>query len=628
MRCSYIYLLVFVFLAVSSLSGQSLNPRIDSTLNGPRDTFQLKELNSAIVTLINTGQLIPDSLFDRTVALAEELEAHYYLSLTYKNRSMYDSNMGEIEKGLKNADKAIKIAQAFKHEKILADAYNMKLRMMNLVGRIKEAADLATDLVKKYHDEGNKFYEATTYLLLSRLSTSLGEYPMTLVYDATAIELARESNDPLILVQSLYSSAENSVLLGYSEKGLVLAEEAMQLAKKHDIKYVQGNIINARMGANIALGNYGAALEDYKPLAELEGEQKFPWWMTTRGLLLQRIGRNEEARELLLDAAGLIRERSNSPVSLTRTYRALKTVDLDHAAYDSLVRYETLIRAQEDSLQANKNIKHLQELDEKYKAGEKDAAIRLQKEKLATQRTLLYVSVGGLLFTLAALLGFLLLSQRLKKRNRENEMLLIEKETLIGEIHHRVKNNLQVVSSLLQIQRRGLSSDDKKGREALRESQNRVSAMGLIHNKLYQGKNITAVRMPDYLKDLGETLLDAYRIEEQVDVFYDVADLSLDIDVAISLGLIINELVTNSIKYAFPSGKEGLIEISLHRNNDQLTLLVSDNGVGASAAEKRADSTSFGTNLIELLTKKLKGSLKVLKGDGYGVEIVFAATTF
>jgi len=120
--------------------------------------------------------------------------------------------------------------------------------------------------------------------------------------------------------------------------------------------------------------------------------------------------------------------------------------------------------------------------------------------------------------------------------------------------------------------------------------------MGLIHNKLYQGEEVTSVHMPDYLEDLGETLLDAYRLEEQVEVFYDVEDIHLDVDSAIPLGLIINELITNSLKYAFPNGREGTIEILLHREEERLRLSVSDNGVGAADAEKRADSTSFGRN--------------------------------
>jgi two-component sensor histidine kinase len=176
---------------------------------------------------------------------------------------------------------------------------------------------------------------------------------------------------------------------------------------------------------------------------------------------------------------------------------------------------------------------------------------------------------------------------------------------------------------LLQLQRRGLESDDEKGHEALLESQSRVGAMGLIHIKLYQAKWGSSIHMPEYVEDLGETLLDAYRLEEQVEIFYDVADINLEVDIAMHLGLIINELVTNSMKYAFPKGQEGTIEIALHHEDEHLLLVVADNGVGTAAAKKRANSTSFGNKLIGLLTQKLRGEVEILEGKGYSVGIRF-----
>ena len=335
--------------------------------------------------------------------------------------------------------------------------------------------------------------------------------------------------------------------------------------------------------------------------------------------------RHDEARKLLLEAETVIKESSNSALELKRCYEALQLVGLNKTQYDTVTKYSKLIQAELDSLQTAKNIRSLLELEKKYKADEKDAEILLQKEQLSRQRSELAALILGFLFALAAGLGFYSFNRKLRRRNTENEQLLVDKETLIGEIHHRVKNNLQVVSSLLQLQRRGLASGDDKGRAALLESENRVSAIGLIHNKLYQGEAVTSVLMPEYLEDLGNTLLDAYRLEEQVEIYYDVEDIVLDVDLAIPLGLIINELVTNSLKYAFPQGREGTLEIALHYKQDDIELIVADDGVGAAAAEKRKDSTSFGSNLIGLLSKKLKGELHILSGEGYAVSVTFPA---
>lgn len=583
-----------------------------------------EKLGDLLSELINTGQIVPDSLFELAVELSHELKDDWGLAILYSNISVYNLNTGEVQKGLANIEKAIKYARASNKPDWLSESYSTKIQLLMYAGKTKEAAVLASSLVKQYHDTNNLYYGAETYELLSSLSSSLGDYELTMKYDSIAIALARQSDYVEVITSALYTASENHSAFGSPEKGLILAEEAFQIAEDYELDFAMGNVLNARAIANTALGNYTEALSDYELLQVKEGDQGFTLWMISRGLLLQRIGRHNEARTLLLKAASIVKKTSNSPLELKKCYQALQTVGLNQAQYDSVTWYGERMKAEQDSLQTAENIKNLLELEKKYKTEEKEAKILLQQEQLVQQKIKLYATIFGLLLALVVGMVLFFLSRRLKKTSVRNEELLADKEVLIGEIHHRVKNNLQVVSSLLQIQRRGLESDDEKGREALLESQSRVSAMGLIHNKLYQGTKAISVHMPEYLEDLGDTLLDAYRLEEQVEIFYDVADLKLDVDKAIPLGLIINELVTNSFKYAFPDNREGSIEVALHREHGKLRLIIADNGVGLAGAKKRTDSTSYGTNLIELLTKKLKGSLRILEGNGYGIEIVFS----
>ena len=236
----------------------------------------------------------------------------------------------------------------------------------------------------------------------------------------------------------------------------------------------------------------------------------------------------------------------------------------------------------------------------------------------------LYATGTGIFLLLLVVIIFIVFSRKLSLQNKKNKRLVREKETLIGEIHHRVKNNLQVIASLLQLQRRRLPAEDHHAHGVLLESQSRVEAMGLIHQKLYLGEDLTSVKMPEYLEELGEALLDAYRLNDHVELFFDVEPITLDVTVAISLGLIVNELITNSLKHAFPDGRQGTIEITLYRETQGLVLRVCDDGVGQSAAGPRKSSTSFGTELIVLLSKKLRGVTRRLKVKGYGTEIRFA----
>jgi two-component system, sensor histidine kinase PdtaS len=187
----------------------------------------------------------------------------------------------------------------------------------------------------------------------------------------------------------------------------------------------------------------------------------------------------------------------------------------------------------------------------------------------------------------------------LDKRNAENELLL-------KEIHHRVKNNLEVISSLLALQSEQI--DDPNTKNAMQEGQNRVQSIGIVHQKLYQGTNLGAVEMKDYFINLGENLIGSFGAEKRVTLECAMENLDVDIDTAVPLGLIVNELLTNTLKYAFPEGQQGKVEITLQKNGDGvLQLQVSDNGVGKSGQIK---GTGFGGQLISLLTQQLNGTMQ------------------
>lgn len=187
----------------------------------------------------------------------------------------------------------------------------------------------------------------------------------------------------------------------------------------------------------------------------------------------------------------------------------------------------------------------------------------------------------------------------LDKKNIENELLL-------KEIHHRVKNNLEVVTSLLALQSEQIS--DPYTKEAITHGQNRINSIGIVHQKLYQGSNLGAVEMKDYFLSLGESIIDSLGAEDRIDLNVVMKKIDLDIDIAVPLGLIVNELVTNCIKYAFPKSEKGIITIKLEQQNDNmLHLEVIDNGLGKSGI---IQGTGFGGQLLSLLKHQLNGTMK------------------
>jgi PAS domain S-box-containing protein len=203
---------------------------------------------------------------------------------------------------------------------------------------------------------------------------------------------------------------------------------------------------------------------------------------------------------------------------------------------------------------------------------------------------------------------------------------LAEKETLLKEVHHRVKNNMQVISSLLRLQEGRVK--DKAAAELLKDSQNRIQSMSLVYNKLYQSENLASVNMTDYFKELSTGLVKSYAVSPaRVTVNVAQSNVFLSVDSAIPCGMIINELVTNSLKYAFPDNRKGLITISLTEDGKGLKLTVSDNGVGIPADVSLSNIPTLGIKLVSNLVRdQLGGTIELDRRHGSTYQINFPRT--
>jgi PAS domain S-box-containing protein len=199
---------------------------------------------------------------------------------------------------------------------------------------------------------------------------------------------------------------------------------------------------------------------------------------------------------------------------------------------------------------------------------------------------------------------------------------LREKEVLLQEIHHRVKNNLQIIHSLLDLQ-----SDCIQDEQALRvfqESQKRVRAMALIHERLYQSKDLARVDFAEYIRNLSNDLFLSYGADAAgITLKINVGDVMLDIDTAIPCGLIINELVSNALKHAFPDGRAGEVCIDFYPHGDRQTLIVKNDGVGLPQSQDPRGTTSFGLRLVNMLIRQLGGAMEIDRSHGTTFRITF-----
>jgi PAS domain S-box-containing protein len=199
---------------------------------------------------------------------------------------------------------------------------------------------------------------------------------------------------------------------------------------------------------------------------------------------------------------------------------------------------------------------------------------------------------------------------------------LTEKEMLLKEIHHRVKNNLMIISSLLNLQSGYIK--DKESQNIFKESENRARSMALIHERLYQSTDLKRIDFGDYITSLATELFHTYVADRNlIELKINVEDILLDINTAIPLGLIVNELITNSLKHAFPNGMKGKINIDFYLKNDHYKFAVKDDGIGFPDDIDFQNTNSLGLQIVNSLTEQIDGEIKLNKYNGTEFKITF-----
>jgi two-component sensor histidine kinase/tetratricopeptide (TPR) repeat protein len=342
---------------------------------------------------------------------------------------------------------------------------------------------------------------------------------------------------------------------------------------------------------------------------------------------------------------------------LARNYLNWYKIDSIRGDFRSALTHFQLSRTISDSLINTDKSLQLANLQMSYQTEKKDEQIKsnaqkiqllnkqaqYQQVRLLHEKTVREFSLGGLvmlMIVLALIYNRYRLKQRtskklqaqqeginaanasLQKMNDSLQKLLAEKEWLLKEIHHRVKNNLQIVISLLNTQSAYLDNVDALA--AIKNSQHRMHAMSLIHQKLYQSENLASIDMSVYIRELIEYLSDGMTGRKKISMRIDVRPVMLDVSQAVPLGLIINEAVSNAIKYAFEVNADGLIAVSLiQKSGDEYELQIRDNGPGLPAGFDVFETNSLGMSLMYGLSQQLEGEFQLDNDGGLTITVSF-----
>lgn len=410
------------------------------------------------------------------------------------------------------------------------------------------------------------------------------------------------------------------------------------LWEKMEVLACKGQCYEKLNQRKLASVNYLALLTiaNNNPLADPAGELSYTFLDISGFYVSQRDLKN--ARLFLKQS---LVNLSDEPYANFYKYSLLFKIDSSGGNFNSSLKIHMLYKIYYDSLTAINQRKKLNELTMKYAAERKDQDIRLlvqkdiiQQDEIKRNKITKNIMIGGtilLLIVVGLLFSRFRLKQRtnaaMKKKNLSLQHLVKEKEWLLKEVHHRVKNNLHTIIGLLESQADYLENDALK---AIQNSQNRIYAMSLIHQKLYQSQDIKAIDMTSYLPEFIRYLNDSYNFNAHSSIQFrlDIQSVSLGVSQAIPVALIINEAVTNCIKYAFPNHSKGVIEITMHRNLNQVTLFIADNGIGMNEAQLNLPSKSLGVRLIKGLSGDINAELKLENDNGTKITLVFKLDNF
>lgn len=493
---------------------------------------------------------------------------------------------------------------------------------------LKPAMDLYYKAVKVSEEEKDSFQLSRAYGGIANINYILKDYRMAIKY-----YLLQESILLTNEIVSQYNLGNTYNCLGQCYSALEQIDTARQYLKKSLLirRKMKYKLETAGTLNNLALSYYkkgdslDIALTYLDESLELNHDIKNNKGVAADLVLKGKIyyKKQDHNTAIRMAESGLkIADKYNLPAIIMESTNLLGLVYADLSLYQKAYHFITQSNKLNDSLMAGENYKRIAQLEMQRTFDEKQKETELKhlQENLMMEADLKrnklvknFSIVAGLLFIL---LGIYIYRNFLRSRRSEKE-----KEILLKEIHHRVKNNLQIISSMLNLQSGTLSDDSTK--TAVIESKSRVKSMALIHQLLYQSEMFTNIDFASYLEQLMSSLHNTYcKPGENIGYKVCAEHILLDIDTAIPLGLIINELATNAYKYAFPGKKEGNIEVSLTKQpKNSLLLSITDNGIGLPKRIDIQNTNTLGLRLVNLLVKQLKAKIDHERKNGTIIKI-------
>lgn len=562
----------------------SLNYLIYELLENPKISYaDSSDLYIELASYYEDRELIDSAIHFGTLAAVIDSLHQDSSSIPYTYYDLGNFYIAKYEYG-KGISKILTGLEFLRGEKDYHKRNNMEVGLSNIyydIGNIPKAEELAIEVVKRSKERGQNISLVNAYNTLGNCASYVNNHMAALNYyeKSDSANLAG-FNNIWRSIRAKVSIVNQKIKLGYKVEPEEI-DVIIKLSEESESDYIR-NITSF-----LKLRTSGYSLDKF----------------------------NEEYSRIYNEcgAANNLKLQM-SLLKIKREYYA------KNSRYKEAFEISNLLDKRKRNIELNNNKYIIQDLEAKYKRKEQNFKITLLDEKNASQAIMLnkqkqLLLGGGIALVIISFLTFFLLRlyRRVKSHKEQIARNLKEKELLLREIHHRVKNNLQLVSSLLTLQ--GRSIDDESILQAINEGKSRVRSMALIHQDLYSNDSLMEIGVKKYLENLAHELFETYNINrDRIKLYMDIENVQIDVDTLIPLGLIINELFTNSLKYAWPHEQNGSLNIKLVGEDQWIKLNITDDGVGFDVDS--VGESSFGSTLISALVEQLEGKMSIDTSDG------------
>ena len=597
--------------------------------------------------LLNKTLLVRIQFLEKAIAALKESSDLPLLAWCYKTLANLHQHTNEYAAAYQEIKLSIKYYEQIHYPEV-EGAYSLMSRLYYAQGDYREAVDYGFMALKAANENKDTSALCEIFNNLGYAYYKLEDYATALDYFTKALVIAEQQQDNRTVYLLASNVVESWLKLGLPEKGrdfLNAIDRTWSKPKSRILEAGDFAINKARLKLYLALKKYDKASYYCDQLIR---ETKNPninvfilssYYENIATYLIATAQYQKATGYLRLNEALL--KKINDRVGVSRSYNLWYSMDTARGDYRAangwLLKYNRI----KDSLFNATKARQIEQLQVQYETDQKTSELKIKDQQInllhkdntlqaaGLQRANLIknVTMAGVgILIIAGTLFYRQYRQKqatnriISEKNKLLEQLVVEKEWLLMEVHHRVKNNLHTIFCLLESQATYLRND---ALAAIKNSQQRIYAMSLIHQMSYHGEAIGAIDLGNYITDFVNYLRTGSNTEEKIAFHLDIDPILLDVTYAIPLALVINEAVTNSIKYAFPDGREGNILIRLAQDGQQVTLMVIDDGIGIPADWNSRHVTTLGLRLMKGLSEEINATIAIENVKGTQIAIRF-----